>query len=419
MFALVDGNNFYASCERVFNPAYNGKPLVVLSNNDGCVIARSNEAKALGIPMGAPAFEYREIFEKNKVIIKSSNYALYGDMSNRMMNILRQFTPDVEIYSIDESFLEFRGFELFDLNQTGLEMHRRILQWIGIPSSIGLAETKTLAKIANKIAKKFPQKTNSVYAIDSEEKRIKALKWIKIGDVWGIGRKISQKLRAIGVKNAYEFTQLPDEYIRSQFSVVGLRLKNELKGKSVLELEEVQPKKSIATTRTFSKNLSELSEIEERVATFAVTCAEKLRWQKSHCNHLMVFIHTNPHRKDLPQYARNVLVQLPFPTHSGISISSYALKALRVIFKEGYHYKKAGVIVGGITPESNYQLNIFENENPAHRPLMEVMDRLNLQFGSKKLKLASQDPTRTWPMRQEKLSPCFTTKMCDIIHVKV
>ncbi|MFA5620823.1 MAG: Y-family DNA polymerase [Weeksellaceae bacterium] len=419
MFALVDGNNFYASCERVFNPALNNKPVVVLSNNDGCVIARSNEAKQLGIPMGAPAFEYQKLFDENKVVVKSSNYALYGDMSNRMVNILRQFTPDLEVYSIDESFLQFKGFESFDLNSLGLEMHTRVLKWIGIPTSIGLAETKALAKIANKIAKKFPNQTHSVYSIDTEERRVKALKWTKIEDVWGIGRQISRKLQSIGIKNAYQFTQLPDDYVRKHFSVVGLGLKNELEGISTLSLEEAKPKKNIATTRSFDRNIFSLQDLEERVSTFAVTCAEKLRKQNSHCNHLMVFIHTNYHRQDLPQYSRNIIVRLPYPTNSNITLSQYALKGLNAIYKEGFSYKKAGVIVGGITPESNYQLSLFHNENPYHKPLMKVIDALNTKFGMKKLKLASQDPVRTWKMKQEKLSPSYTTSIQDIISVRL
>lgn len=419
MFALVDGNNFYASCERVFNPALNGKPIVVLSNNDGCVVARSNEAKELGIPMGAPAFEYKNLFQKHQVVVKSSNYNLYGDMSNRMANILQQFSPEVEIYSIDESFLKFSGFDLFDLNKIGLEMRYRVLKWIGIPTSIGLAETKTLAKVANRIAKKYPSQTNSVYTIDSDEKRIKALKWLPIEDVWGIGRQISKKLKSIGVSTAYQFTQLPDEYIRKEFSVVGLRIKNELEGKSVLALEEVQPKKNIATTRSFDKLLTSTYQMEERVSTFAVTCAEKLRKQNSLCNHLMVFINTNYFRKDLAQYNRSILVQLPFATDSSITISKYALKGLREIYKEGFHYKKAGVVLNGITPNQSFQLNVFENENPKHQALMEVMDRLNNKYSAKKLKLGSQDPARTWKMKQESLSPNFTTNIQDVIKVKL
>lgn len=420
MFALVDGNNFYASCERVFNPAYNGKPIVVLSNNDGCVIARSNEAKALGIKMGAPAFMFDEVYKKHGVIVKSSNYALYGDMSNRMANILKQFTPDVEVYSIDESFLQFQGFELHDLNQIGLEMRQRVYKWIGIPVSIGLAPTKALAKVANKIAKKYHERTNSVYSIDTEEKRIKALKWTKIEDVWGIGRRISKKLQAIGINNAYEFTLLPDEYVRTEFSVVGLRLKNELCGISVLSLEEVADKKNIACTRSFAKPLTDLKEMEERVSTYSSKCAEKLRKQGSHCNHLMVFIHTNPFRQDQAQYAKNVIIKLPYPSNSDITLSQYALKGLKAIFKKGYNYKKAGVIVGGITPATDYQINMFLNENPKHKHLMKVMDSINGKFGGEKIiKLASQNPKRTWTMRQEKLSPCYTTNINDIITVRI
>lgn len=419
MFALVDGNNFYASCERVFNPALNNKPVVVLSNNDGCVIARSNEAKELGIPMGAAAFELKSFFQQHAVVVKSSNYSLYGDMSRRMVNILSQFTPDIEIYSIDESFLQFKGFERFNLNEIGREMHKRVLKWIGIPTSIGLAETKTLAKVANRIAKKYAHETQSVYAIDTEEKRVKALKWLKIEDVWGIGRQFSKKLKAIGVHTAYAFTQLTDAYVRNEFTVIGLRIKKELEGQSVLALEEVQTKKNIATTRSFDQLLSSSYEIEERISTFAVTCAEKLRKQNSLCSHLMVFAHTNYFRKDLPQYNRSVLVQLPFPTDSSITISKYALKGFREIFREGFQYKKAGVVLGDLSSNVHYQLNVFENENPKHQNLMKVMDQLNQKYGTKKLKLASQDPSRTWKMRQQYLSPNYSTKMTDIIKIIV
>ena len=235
MFALVDCNNFYASCERVFDPSLRNKPVVVLSNNDGCVIARSNEAKALGIPMGAPAFQFEKDFEAKGISVFSSNYSLYGDMSSRVMNILSQFTPDIEIYSIDESFLKFNGFELYDLERIGKEMVEHVLRHTGIPISVGLAPTKALAKIANKIAKKFADRTGSVYAIDSEEKKEKALRWTKIGDVWGIGRQHEKRLLNINVKNAWDFIQLPNEYAQKQMSVVGLRLKRDLSGESTLD----------------------------------------------------------------------------------------------------------------------------------------------------------------------------------------
>jgi len=231
MFALVDCNNFYASCERVFNPSLNGKPVVVLSNNDGCVIARSNEAKALGIPMGAAAFEFKKLFEKNNVYIFSSNYALYGDMSSRVMNILTNYTPEIEIYSIDEAFLKFDGFELFDLNELGTTIKKTVTKGTGIPISIGFANSKALAKVANRISKKFPERTKGCYIIDTEEKRIKALKWLAIEDVWGIGRRYAYKLKGKGIKNAYEFTQLPDAWVKKHMTIQGLRLKKDLEGK--------------------------------------------------------------------------------------------------------------------------------------------------------------------------------------------
>ena len=266
MFALVDCNNFYASCQRVFEPHLIGKPVVILSNNDGCVIARSNEAKALGIPMGAPAFEFKKLFEAHNVFVYSSNYALYGDMSSRVMNILTTFSPDIEVYSIDEAFLKFNGFDLFNLEDYGKTIQKKVTKNTGIPISVGFAPTKALAKVANKIAKKFPERTKSVYVIDTEEKRIKALKWTKIEDVWGIGRKHAKRLQAVQVFNAYQFTQLSDEWVRKQMAVVGLRLKHELEGKPTLDLETPKSKKMIATTRSFEKSLTKLEAISERVS---------------------------------------------------------------------------------------------------------------------------------------------------------
>ena len=253
MYALVDCNNFYASCERVFAPSLNHQPIVVLSNNDGCVVARSNEAKALGIPMGAPAFQYKALFQQHKVQVFSSNYALYGDMSSRVMNLLAEFTPEMEVYSIDEAFLKLEGFEKFSLTAHGAAMRRRVFKGTGIPVCVGMAPTKALAKVANRIAKKFPERTQSVYLMDSEEKRVKALKWLAVEDVWGIGRKHAQKLKAHAVHTAYQFSQLPDDWVRKHFSVVGLRLKKELEGIPTLDLESPTSKKRIATTRSFDK----------------------------------------------------------------------------------------------------------------------------------------------------------------------
>jgi DNA polymerase V len=419
MFALIDCNNFYASCERVFQPKLKNKPIVVLSNNDGCVIARSNEAKKLGIPMGAVAFEYKRIFEQNNINVFSSNYALYGDMSNRVMTLLRDFSPDIEIYSIDEAFLKFDGFEKwFDFNTYGNQIRYKVTKGTGIPISVGIAPTKALSKVANKIAKKFPERTQNVYVIDTEDKRVKALKWLPIEDVWGIGSQHAKRLKKINVNTAYDFTQLTEDWVKTNMSIVGLRLYKELKGIPCLELEDVQPKKNIATTRSFDKTYEDKAYIQERVSTFAVTCAEKLRKQSSNCNALMVFIHTNGFRKDLPQYGRNVVVKLPFPTNSSIDIAKYATIGLDKIYKKGYQYKKAGVIVMDITPEESKQINLFENSNEKHQPLMSIMDKINKSIGTTKVKLASQDIGRTWKMKQEKLSPRFTTRIAEIIKIK-
>lgn len=419
MFALVDCNNFYASCQRVFEPHLIGKPVVILSNNDGCVIARSNEAKVLGIPMGAPAFEYKKLFEDNNVFVYSSNYALYGDMSSRVMNILSTFSPEIEIYSIDEAFLKFQGFEMFDLDEYGLKIQRTVTKGTGIPVSIGFAPTKALAKVANKIAKKFPERTQSVYTIDNEEKRIKALKWTKIEDVWGIGRKHAKRLKNIKITNAYQFTQLNDDWVRKEMAVVGLRLKHELQGKPTLNLEAPKNKKMIATTRSFEKMYTKFEDISERVSTFTASCSEKLRKQESHCNMIMVFVQTNHFRKDQPQYSRNIVIKTDFPTNSTIELNHYAQIGLKQIFREGYHYKKAGVIVMGLTPNSETQLSLFNTSNPKHQPLMSIIDKMNKSYGKNKIKFATQSIDRQWKMKQEKLSPSYTTRINDIVSIQL
>lgn len=418
MFALVDCNNFYVSCERVFRPDLNAKPVVVLSNNDGCVISRSNEAKAIGIPMGAPAFKYQQIFQQQQITVFSSNYALYGDMSNRVMNLLARTSPEIEVYSIDEAFLKFEGCASINFESYGANIRQKVTKSTGIPISIGVAPTKALAKVANRIAKKFEKRTNGVYVIDSEEKRIKALKWIKIQDVWGIGSGFANKLSKLGVKTAYQFTQQTDSWVRKHMSVVGLRLKKDLEGVPTLDLSYFGDKKNIATTRTFEENYTCFELIRERVSTFAVTCAEKLRKQQSNCNALMVFLRTNRHRKNLAQHNRNIVIRLPYSTNSNIELSKFATHALKQIYIKGYAYKKAGVIVMGITPANTQQISLFENSNPKHKPLMEVVDRLNQTLGQQKIKLGGQDLKRTWKMRQERLSPKYTTRLSDVILVK-
>ena len=419
LFALVDCNNFYASCERVFQPQWKGKPVVILSNNDGCVIARSNEAKALGIPMGAPAFKYQAQFKRQKIKVFSSNYPLYGDMSSRVMSILERYTPNIELYSIDEAFLQFKGFDLFDLQKEGMKMQKQIKKWTGIPVSVGIAPSKALAKIANKIAKKFAVKTGSVYSIDTEEKRIKALKWTSISDVWGIGRQHLQQLEAIGVANAWQFSLLSDDWVRKQMSVLGLRLKKDLQGLPSIQLEEVKaPKKGIATTRSFEGNLTSFSDLEERVSTFASNCAEKMRKQQSSCQALLVFIRSDPHKKDVISYRNSCVLTLPYATNSSIILSRYAILGLRKIFKENIAYKKAGVMIMGLLPTEKRQLSLFKNNNTKHVALMKSLDKIHKRFGPYQIKLANQDLNRTWKMKQQYLSNRFTTELKDVITVK-
>jgi DNA polymerase V len=293
------------------------------------------------------------------------------------------------------------------------------VKWTGIPISVGIAPTKSLAKVANRIAKKFQDKTGGSYVIDTEEKRIKALKWLKVEDIWGIGRQFAKKLWAENVRTAYDFTQRDDAWVKKHFSIVGLRLKRDLQGIPTLDLEMVQAKKSIATTRTFDSNYTEYEQVKERVTTFAVSCAEKLRKQNACCDSLMVFVRTNRHRPDAPQYARSITVQLPFPSNSGIEVAKAAVRALDQIFVAGYQYKKAGVVIMDFKPESEVQLNLFENSDPRHVPIMKTLDKLNAIYGQQKVKLASQDPKRVWKMRQERLSPRYTTRLNDIITVRL
>ena len=417
MFALVDCNNFYASCERVFNPSLQHKPIVILSNNDGCIISRSDEAKELGIPMGAPVFKYRKLLNIHNVQILSSNYSLYGDMSSRVMSILKQFTPDIQVYSIDESFLKLDGFENYDLTNYGVIIKDRILKWTGIPTCVGIAPTKALSKVANKIARKYPVETNGVYVIDSEIKITNALKWTKIKDIWGIGSKLSNRLSMKGCKNAYDFTQLPESWVKSNMSVVESRLQRDLLGIPTLNLEVQKSKKSIATTRTFEKPLFDIESIKERISTFSFVSGEKLRRQKSHCHMIIILLRSNSFREDLKQHYATKAISLPYPTNSSLVLSNYAIKAIESVFKKGIAYKKAGIILTGLVPSNNYQLNIFDWENSNHQPLMNAIDKINYKF-SNKIKLANQDLKKTWKMKQDYLSPNYTTNLQDIIKVK-
>ncbi|WP_310556430.1 Y-family DNA polymerase [Flavobacterium sp.] len=420
MYAIVDCNNFYASCERVFHPEFIGKPIVVLSNNDGCVIARSEEVKELGIAMGNPEFKIRDDLKRLNVKVFSSNYALYGDLSNRVMIILKQFSPNVEIYSIDEAFINFEGMSVGDYQYCGFQMKERLQKWLGLPVSIGFAPTKVLSKIANKIAKKFPDRTKSVYIIDSEEKRIKALKWTKIQDVWGIGFRLSKKLIARNVMTAFDFVQPEQEnWIKREMGVVGLRLKNELEGKSVLEFDEPRvSKKSIAITRSFESKLSSFDDLKERISTFATICAEKLRKQNTCCYTVIVFIKKDKYQNSSQRYYYSMMETLPFASNSNITISNLAIKMMKQMYEPNQKYQKGGVIVTQIIPQDAKQFHLFEEENPKHQKLMEVMDYLHKKMGQRKIRLGNQDLQRTWKMRQNHLSKNFTTDINDIIEVQ-
>jgi DNA polymerase V len=418
MFALVDCNNFYASCERVFNPNLQGKPVAILSNNDGCVISMSDEAKKLELPFGAPIFKWEQFCKANNITILSSNYPLYGDMSTRVMNILRDFSPDIEVYSIDESFLELKGFENYDFYEYATKMRSRILKWTGIPTCVGIAPTKALTKVANKIARSNLKQSKGICVIDSEENRIKALKWTKIGNVWGIGSRLKKRLQAKGCQTAYDFTQLPSDWVLKEFSIVVWRLQKDLQGISKIPLEEVSSKKMIATTRSFEHTYADIDNIKERISTFAASCAEKLRKQKSSCHMLIVQLSSDRHKQDMQQYSASKTIVFSAPTDSTLTIANAAVAAVKTIFKTGIKYKRAGVIVMGLVPNDNFQLNLFTEENPKHKPLMAVIDKLNGKFKADKIKLANQDLKRTWKMKQERLSPKFTTNINDVLIVK-
>ena len=419
MIALVDCNNFYASCERAFNPNWNNRPVVVLSNNNGCMIARSNEAKALGIKMGVPAYQIKNEIERYGIGVFSSNYTLYGDMSNRVMTMLSSYSPNIEVYSIDECFLDFSGFERYNLKEYGEEIVRTVSKGTGIPVSMGIAPTKTLAKVANKFAKKY-KGYKGVCIIDTEEKRIEALKRTEIGDVWGIGHRYTKRLALYGVSTAYDFAQMPKAWVRQQMTVVGERTWKELNGEPCIDLELVTPdKKQICTSRAFGEAISEIEGLEEAVSSYASICAGKLRKQRSCAQALMVFIHTNNFREDLPQYFQNCVVKLPLPTNNTPEIVHYALIALRNIYRKGYFFKKAGVIIIDIVPDSAIQQNMFDNvDRERQKKLMKVVDRLNSGFNRNNLTLAVQGGRRKWKLKQELLSPCYTTRLSDIINIK-
>lgn len=418
MYGLCDCNNFYASCERVFNPSLNGRPVVVLSNNDGCVIARSNEAKKLGIGMGDPYFKIRDQLRRNNVAVFSSNFVLYGDMSRRVMSLLKKFAP-ASIYSIDESFLDFTGMDESKLDELGHEIARTVKQHTGIPVSIGIAPTKTLAKIASKLCKQYP-KLNGCCFMHRPQDIEKVLRKFPIEDVWGVGRRWSKLLQGMGVTTAWDFTQLPPEWVKKRMSIVGLRMWKELRGDPCIGFEQAPAdKKQIATTRTFAHDISDYAELHRSVAQYAGSCAEKLRSQNSVCAEMVVFILTNRHKENLPQYYESRLLKLSVPTDSTLELTKYASAMLRQIYLQGYAYKRAGVILSDIRSKTGTQRDMFDaTDRDKHARLMKAVDGLNASFGRHKIVTAAAG-AEFFKMNREHLSKKFTTDWGHIIKVKV
>jgi len=393
MYGIIDCDNCYVSCERVFRPDLNGKPVVVLSNNDGCIVARSNEAKKLGIKAGLPYFQLQQQFPDQKIAVFSSNYELYGELTGRVVEIIRQEAPQYFRYSIDECFVYLDGMERIDLKQWGENLHNRIKKSVGVPVSIGLAPNKTLAKMASHFAKKHSEYRHCCL-IDSDEKRIKALKLYPVDDVWGIGRRYAAKLESLGIHTAYEFASMSKEALNATFNnVVIYRTWAELNGEDCVPNEAMAKKKSICTSRSFNGMISDLETIKIHVANYAARCAEKLRQQNTVASIVGVFLNTNYFRDDLPQYWQFKEVSLPTASNSTTTIVKSAHGVLNEIYKEGYQYKKAGVIVMGIAPTSPIQLNLFDINAERFEKLKsldKLIDRINKVNGSETVILAAQ-----------------------------
>lgn len=411
IFALVDCNNFYVSCERVFDPSLSGVPVVVLSNNDGCVIARSNEVKALGVHMGAPAFKFRELFERNRVRVFSSNYSLYGDMSARVMNCLKSLVPDMEIYSIDEAFLLLNNLPRSP-ESFARGVRKTVLKWVGIPVSIGIGPTKTLAKIANRFAKKHPEH-DGVLDLTGNREREFYLKQTSIEDIWGIGRKHSLFLRSYNIRNALDFSKQTRDWVKSRMTVAGLQTLLEVQGIPCLSLEDsCVSNKTIISSRSFGQCLSSPDHLKEALASYMVRAAEKLRSQGSVCSNIMVFVHTNRFRKDHLQYSSSLQTGLVYPTDYTPLLIRRAHELLEKIYKPGFEYKKAGVMLSGIEPGSGRRLTFFmpsRERQAKERRLMNVMDRINSRWGRNTLKPAAMGTEREWQMQRKLLSPRYTT----------
>ena len=422
VFALADCNNFYVSCERVFNPKLEGKPVVVLSNNDGCIVSRSNEAKALGIKMGAPIFELSDMIKRHGVKIFSSNYALYGDMSQRVMETLSGFAEDVEIYSIDEAFLDLSGFGHENLTEYGHRICSAVKQWTGIPVSIGIAETKTLAKIANKIAKKSPE-TNGVLDLTLSSLKESALAATKVSDIWGIGGSYSVFLERIGIKTALQLRDVDSHHIsriKRKMGVWGTRIIEELREIPFYSIETwPQPKKGITVSRTFRHPIESLYELQEALATYVSMGAEKLRKENAATNSMSVFLHTSRFKKE-DFYYRIKTIDLPVATTDTGELIRYAGEGIEDIYRKGCMYKRVGVMLKDLIPDTRIQIGLFDDINRKHSvKLMETLDAVNLKMGSGTLTYAATGlaGVRSWNTVFKKRSPFYTTDWNQIPEV--
>ncbi len=416
MIALVDCNNFYASCERVFNPKIEKKPVIVLSNNDGCVIARSNEAKSLGVKMGYPTFKLKKPIEKYNINVFSTNFALYGDLSKRVMNVINSEVDKMEIYSIDEAFLDFTGYVV---KEKGITIKNKVKKWTGIPVSVGVAKNKVLAKIAGDIAKKYTKE--GVFIFDNEDLIRRALNVFAIENLWGIGSKNTQKLKAIGIHTALQFRQCNSNWIKKNLSINGLKLQKELFGEVCYPLEIIRKRKrNICTARSFGSEIKTLSKLKQAIGSYANICATKLRKEESYCTSVSVFLRTNPFKLHKKQYNPHKVINLDVPTNDSMEIVKVAIKGLENIYKNNYTYKKAGVIVGKTVPQETKQLSFFDNlDREKRKNINIVVDKVNTLMGKDKIHLAVQGNGRKWKMKQERLSPCYTTRFTDILKVRI
>jgi DNA polymerase V len=420
MIALIDCNNFYVSCERVFNAKLYRKPVIVLSNNDGCVIARSDEAKELGIAMGTPSFMIKNLIRKHGVQVFSSNYTLYGDMSARVMHVIKEFIPRTEIYSIDEIFADVSSLKHRNLTELAMEIKESVMRCTGIPVSIGIAPTKTLAKLANRYAKKT-RPDEAVFCANEEWKIQDIVTFTEVKDIWGVGEQYHKLLKKNGFHTAADFINAPQAWVRKEMAVVGLRTQQELKGIPCIEWQdEFRGKKNICTSRGFGKLITTKREVQQAIATFTSSCAQKLRKQNSCAQRIHVFVQTNIHRKEDDQYFHSITLDVTVPTNSTTELLRYAMKALDVIYKPGFKYNKTGVMVMDLIPANQTQLGLFETDRSRakEKATMDAADAINKVYGCDVVRVAKQEFNTKWKLRQQHLSKCYTTRFNDLMKVK-